>query len=163
MEEFPATENGLSRTEEQVLEIVVAGIQKPVEIFRATMGKEESPFMGDTTIWMHLAQLCRGTRPLLKCVDGNAFTLPEREKPRESFLEQELILTEDGAAVLNGRADWIVLSGEIERWLVVYICKGMMRHGGGMDGSIDWLAGSENRFKQDQLHPVIVICCKSEG
>lgn len=116
MEEFPATENGLSRTEEQVLEIVVAGIQKPVEIFRAAMGKEESPFMGDTTIWMHLAQLCRGTRPLLKCVDGNAFTLPEREKSHVSFLGQELVPTEDGAAVLNGQADWIVLSGGIERW-----------------------------------------------
>jgi hypothetical protein len=117
MEEFPATENGLSRTDEQILKIVVAGIQKPAEIFPAAMGKEESPFMGDTTIWMHLAQLCRGARPLLKCVDGVAFMLPEREKSHESFLEQELILTEDGEAVLNGQADWVVLSGGIERWL----------------------------------------------
>ncbi|MBA2286140.1 MAG: DUF1835 domain-containing protein [Ktedonobacteraceae bacterium] len=113
LEEFPAIANGLARTEQYTLEIVASGVQKPAEIFQAMLSKEESAFMGDTTFWNHLALLCQGSRPLLKRIDSDPFVLPEKE----AFLEQRLVPTENGYAVLAGQADQIMLKGGIDRWL----------------------------------------------
>lgn len=117
LEEFPASHNGLSRTEKQVLEIVVAGIHKPAQLFRAEMEKEESVFMGDLSFWFFIAGLTEGSNPLLKLADGGAFSLPLAGKYEEGFLEQILEITDKGLAVLNGLADWIPLHDGIDRWL----------------------------------------------
>jgi hypothetical protein len=117
LEEFPALENGLSRTERQILEIIVSGTQKPAQLFRATMEKEEGAFMGDVTFWLHLVHLCQGARPLLRRIDGAPFIFPVQGVYDETFHEQILVLTEDGSAVLENRADWVTLCQGIDRWL----------------------------------------------
>ena len=114
-EEFPAVDDGLSRTERQLLEVVASGIQQPAEIFHAITAKKENAFLGDTTVWRHLLQLCLGEKPLLQRVDGEIFFLPGKEEA--AFLEQVIRLTQNGQAVLSGQADWIVLNGRVDHWL----------------------------------------------
>ncbi|HYP40301.1 MAG TPA: DUF1835 domain-containing protein [Chloroflexia bacterium] len=115
-EQFPSTYNGLSRTERQVLEVVASGILSPVEIFLAAQAKEGNAFMGDTTLWTHVREMCRGSNPLLSLADGRPFRLPWECMDNRKFLAQEVVLTEHGRAVAEGKEDWVALNG-IDRWL----------------------------------------------
>lgn len=117
LEQFPAIDSGLSRTERQILEAVAAGGCSPVEIFLADQRQEAAPFMGDWPLWLHLSHLCQGSQPLLALADGTAFTLPWQSESPDAFSAQQLALTAQGRAVLTGQADWVRLSGGIERWL----------------------------------------------
>jgi uncharacterized protein DUF1835 len=116
LEQFPSTDNGLSRTERQVLEVVAAGIHSPVEIFLAAQEKEGNAFMGDTTLWWHVQNLCRGSNPLLKPAGGGTFRLPWECIDNRRFLGQEIVLAGHGRAVAEGKEDWVALNG-IDRWL----------------------------------------------
>lgn len=78
LREYPSVENGLSRSEQRVLEAVAAG----------------SPGEWAGTHW--LMGLQSGARPLLT--------------------QDPVRLTEDGRAVLEGRADWLELH-ENSRWM----------------------------------------------
>ena len=93
LEELPGVRDGLGRTERQLLEAVGAGARTRVDAFLASMAAEEAPFMGDTIAFDRLDGL-RG--------------LVEDDGP--------LLLTEDGEAVLAGRADRVALLG-FDRWL----------------------------------------------
>jgi Domain of unknown function (DUF1835) len=117
LEQFPALQGGLSRTERQIMEVVASGVHKPLEIFRATQEKEESPFMGDTPFWFHLLSLCAGKRPLLKCADGNMFSLPIGGHRDSAFRDQQLVLTGEGKKAVTGQTDWIKINRNIDRWL----------------------------------------------
>lgn len=117
LEQFPALQNGLSRTERQILEVVAAGAHKPLEIFRAAQEKEESPFMGDTPFWFHLFSLCAGEKPLLTRPDGGTFSLPTDDPHDAAFRDQQLVLTREGKKALAGQTDWIKINRGIDRWL----------------------------------------------
>ena len=110
LEQFPALEGGLSRTERQILEVVAQGIHTPLEIFRATQEKEESPFMGDAPFWSYLSGLCRGKKPLLTRADGGMVSFPTGASHDPAFREQVLLLTEEGRNALVGQADWIKIN-----------------------------------------------------
>ncbi|HEY3231594.1 MAG TPA: hypothetical protein VGJ87_20360 [Roseiflexaceae bacterium] len=114
LEQFPAVESGLSRTEQQILEAVAAGSQKPAEIFLTEQEKEASAFMGDSWLWDYIAALCDTHDPLLRRADGGPFTLPSEQDHPEEFFAQTLELTERGRAVLAGQADRI--RDGIDRW-----------------------------------------------
>ena len=116
LEQFPAVGSGLSRTERQILEVVASGVHQPVEIFLAEQRKEESPFLGDTTLWSYLRGLGAGSRPLIRRADGGRFQLSPQGQRTQEFLDQAVVLTEQGQAVLDGRADWVLLNG-LDRWL----------------------------------------------
>jgi hypothetical protein len=47
LEEYPAVENGLGRSERQALEAVAAGARTPIEAFEAAQRTEEPRFLGD--------------------------------------------------------------------------------------------------------------------
>jgi hypothetical protein len=117
LEQFPALQGGLSRTERQILEVVAAGISTPMEIFRSTQEQEESPFLGDTSFWFYLSSLCSGKKPFLKRVDGGLFFFPATGSLTLAFREQALVLTEEGRNALVGQADWIKSKSGIDRWL----------------------------------------------
>jgi hypothetical protein len=93
LEELPGTRDGLGRSERQLLEAVAAGARSRLEAFLAAMRAEEAPFMGDQTAFDRLAGLAG-------LVDENG----------------ALELTEDGEAVLAGRADRVALIG-FDRWI----------------------------------------------
>jgi hypothetical protein len=65
LQQFPSIRNGLSRTENQVLEALATGPFAPRDLFKTTQGREEVPFMGDTVFWTYLDRLARGRKPLL--------------------------------------------------------------------------------------------------
>ena len=117
LEQFPALQDGLSRTERQILEVVAVGAHKPLEIFRAAQEKEESPFMGDTPFWFHLFSLCAGKKPLLKRANGGTFALPTDDPYDAAFRDQQLVLTREGKKALAGQTDWIKINRGIDRWL----------------------------------------------
>jgi hypothetical protein len=117
LEQFPALQGGLSRTERQILEVVASGVNTPLEIFRATQEKEESPFLGDTAFWFYLSSLCTGKKPFLKRADSGTFAFPTTDSHDRAFREQVLVLTEGGRNALVGQADWIKSNRGIDRWL----------------------------------------------
>lgn len=124
LEEYPSKRNGLSRTQSQILEIVNAGIARPVEMFRAHQDREEAPFLGDSTFYTDIEDLCVSSIPMLGRVDGAAF---ERSRgwpavvPR-NFAEQKLALSDAGRKVVKGELDFIALNG-IDRWIGgVHLC-----------------------------------------
>jgi len=96
LEEYPGTDDGLARSERQLLEAVAAGRAEPADAFLAAQEREEAVFMGDAVAFDRLAGLARGPVPLLAGA-------PYR-------------LTAAGEAVLAGNADRIELAG-IDRWL----------------------------------------------
>ena len=107
LEQFPSVENGLSRTEQQALEAVAAGVWRAGDVFLRTHVQQEAAFfMGDSTFLMHIGALLRGPRPLLSSPSNGACLT----------LEHDLALTEDGADVLAGRLDRVRACG-IDRWL----------------------------------------------
>jgi hypothetical protein len=98
LEELPGAEDGLSRTERQLLAAVAAGARTREQAFFGAIAAEEAPFLGDTIAFDRLEELGGGAVPLVADDEG------------------ALTLTEAGADVLGGRADRVQLIG-FDRWL----------------------------------------------
>jgi RNA polymerase sigma factor (sigma-70 family) len=108
LDDYPAVENGLPRTERQILELLADGPKAPARLFVAVQKREERVFMGDTTFWARVLGLSRGPVPLV--------TVRE-DGPGEYALPRGSVeITEAGREVLAGRSDWISLDG-YDRWL----------------------------------------------
>jgi hypothetical protein len=119
LQEFPSVTSGLSRTERQLLETLATGPMPPIPLFVAAQRKEEAPFIGDWSFWQFVYDLSQGPTPLVVRQDGGAFVLPvfsSSTAGQTAFLEQELVLTEQGRSILSGQGDWLRLHG-IDRWL----------------------------------------------
>jgi hypothetical protein len=98
LQQFPSTENGLSRTDRQILELVAAGKRDFHSLFSADQQREERIFMGDTSFARYVDWLSECRRPLLAIREG------------------KYELTRAGRDVLACDADHVHLSG-INRWL----------------------------------------------
>jgi hypothetical protein len=97
LEEHPATTDGLSRTERQILEALQAGPLHPQALFVAVCAREERPFHGDTTLWWRADRLA----PALLARDAAG----------------AYVLTDAGRAVLAGDADAATLLEPLDRWV----------------------------------------------
>jgi hypothetical protein len=107
LEEYPSTQNGLPRTERQILSVLASGPKSPGDLFlAATYPFEERVFMGDSTFWARVKGLKSGPHPLVEWD-----VIESRPVPKG-----EVRITDAGRAVLEGRADWIELDG-VDRWL----------------------------------------------
>ncbi|HYW41527.1 MAG TPA: hypothetical protein VE959_01640 [Bryobacteraceae bacterium] len=98
LQQFPAVENGLARTERQILELVDSGARDFHALFLADQRREERIFMGDASFARYVTGLSDCRHPLLE-QEGGA-----------------LALTQTGREVLSGRADQVHING-INRWL----------------------------------------------
>jgi hypothetical protein len=94
LEELPDVDDGLSRTERQLLELLDDGPLLTGALFVASQDLEEAPFHGDAWILRTLAELT----PLVSLTEGSAE------------------LSDAGRRVLAGDADRIELLG-IDRWV----------------------------------------------
>src|SRR5262249_43241066 len=99
LEEYPWTTDGLSRTERQILQAAAAGRRKQQDIYFESRKQEDVPW-GDSSVYLRMAWLARGPNPALKETQPDEFEL-----------------TGAGRLLLAGTADWIRLSGGIDRWL----------------------------------------------
>ena len=107
LEDFPSIEDGLARTERQILAAIRDGQQTAMGVFKAAARLEERVFMGDLTMWGWMERMTQGRAPLI-ALDGGFH--PGR-MPSGTFT-----LTDAGRAVFDGRAYSIELNG-IDRWM----------------------------------------------
>ncbi len=115
LQELPSVENGLSRSERQLLEALADGPQTPVQMFLASGAREAAPFEGDAWVFRRIAELAAG-EPLIEVAGGGAFPQPPPHADAVSFAGTALALTDAGRAVLTGGADRVDLLG-LDRWL----------------------------------------------
>jgi len=115
LEEFPSTDNGLSRSEREALSAIQAGHTTPVAAFLEVARKQESIFLGDMVFYSYLERLSGRTDALVTWKDGTPVIAPTSERSRE-FVEGELTLTPLGREVLAGRQDWQRINKRT-RWL----------------------------------------------
>jgi DNA-binding transcriptional MerR regulator len=111
LEELPATDDGLGRTERQLLAALAQGATTPHDLMCANSAAEEAPFMGDAWVFRRLYELSVGGRPL---VAGVAPPPPLGDDA--TFRAASFGLTDTGRAVLAGREDRVRAVG-IDRWL----------------------------------------------
>lgn len=97
-EEFPASGSGLSRTQKHVLEACARGARQKEEIFRRSQAREEASFLGDSSCFAHIDDLCAQPAPLLSTLDAG------------------YELTVLGRRVLAGDADWLQYQ-PLDRWI----------------------------------------------
>ena len=99
LQEYPWTIDGLSRTERQILHAVATGRRKRQEIYFESSKHEDTPW-GDGSVYLRLDGLAGGPNPAVVEVHKN-----------------EYAVTDAGQKMLEGKADWIALSGGMDRWL----------------------------------------------
>jgi hypothetical protein len=116
LEQFPSVNNGLNRTETQLLESVRSGVRGPGRIFEAVQRMEEREFMGDSTFFLTMKALFESTPPLLETVDKAAFMLTGPDTPPAEFRHQQILLTEAGGRILGDEFDWLTISA-FDKWL----------------------------------------------
>jgi hypothetical protein len=112
LEQFPSVENGLSRTEQQIVEVLLEGPAAPRAVFARSHHEREDPvFLGDTTFARHLQGLSDGDHPLVLATGGaRVGTAGEH-----AFWTKPVTLTDFGRDVAGGRADHVRANG-IDRW-----------------------------------------------
>ncbi|KTC86608.1 DUF1835 domain-containing protein [Legionella brunensis] len=106
LREFPSNHNGLTWTEQYILDSIIAGVANIPELFHQLPISEGKYFlgMGDTTFKRIIKNLAKAESPLLKI------------KPRlDEQDESELELTNLGERVAQGEEDWVKLNG-IDCW-----------------------------------------------
>ncbi len=91
-------ENGLARTERQILEIAAEGGHTFRTLFPALASREERIFLGDDRVRAWIRGLVECRTPLL-AVEGGVYRV-----------------TEAGRDVLAGHADHVELNGTRARW-----------------------------------------------
>jgi hypothetical protein len=101
LEEFPATGDGLSRTQRQALTVLhERGPLSRLRLFAEVQRLEETPFMGDWSFFEVLKGLASARQPLIQ---GGFEGLPAS-------------ITENGVRVIEGRADHVHLNGIESPW-----------------------------------------------
>lgn len=116
LEELPAVDNGLSRTERTALGVINQRVATPGDIFAEVQSLEQRPWMGDWPFWRVLAGLTQGGEPLLETESGKPFGHPPLGLDGEAFNAQRLGLTRAGREVLENRRDALKIR-PIDRWL----------------------------------------------
>lgn len=107
LEQFPWTDDGLSRTERQALQAVAGGVRRPIDTFGAAQRREERPFLGDVQFFAGLVAMAQEPAPLL--------TLSDPRWP-DGFFGGQATLTDHGGRVLARQADAVQMRG-VDRWL----------------------------------------------
>lgn len=106
LKQLPALDTGLGLTERLALEALrESGPTSTTDLFAELMDhREPLPYLGDLMFWWLLQPLIRNERPLLTATGGNGWR------------QQQLALTADGHAVLDGKTNWLDLNPP-ERWV----------------------------------------------
>ena len=114
LEQFPSVQNGLNRTETQLLEAVSSDLHHPGLIFDAVQRMEERVFMGDTSFFLCMKALFESTPPLIETRSKTPFILPGPHTQQAG--RQEILLTDAGERILRNELDWVAIS-RFDKWL----------------------------------------------
>ncbi|MBN9021278.1 MAG: hypothetical protein J0H08_04120 [Rhizobiales bacterium] len=108
LDELPAPDNGLGRTEAAALSRLTEATQSAIDLFRRTTAAEDAAFMGDLSFFLMLHDLADCPAPLI------AGLAPLEDEDAERYA-RPLSLTAAGRAVLAAEDDHVRLNG-IDRW-----------------------------------------------
>lgn len=108
LEELPAPDTGLGRTEAAALSFLTEEAQSAIELFRRSIATEAAAFMGDSSFFLMLHDLAESPQPLV----AGLSPLDEDDARR---YERPLALTPLGRAVVAAEADRVRLDG-LDRW-----------------------------------------------
>lgn len=109
-------ENGLSRSERQILEAVAQTLQNFSEIFRGVANREHRVFCGDSIMADYIQRMSDCETPLITYQSGDRIVAPRFDGDTKAFRNAEMALTEAGRQVLGCEKDWIAMGGS-DRWL----------------------------------------------
>ncbi len=115
-QEYPSKENGLSRSQQQILHGLAAGHSYPGALFRATGDMEEAAWCGDSSFWRYLQSLMATEHAAVALTSGQPFKLPQPPFPDQAFNQQELQLTDIGRQLIAGKLHWADIA-IIDRWM----------------------------------------------
>lgn len=116
-QEHPTAPTGLSRTERQTLEVLLARPHTMADLYRAAHApKEDIVWLGDWSFAWYVERLMIANHPLLKFSDGNPAVLGELARDGEQFWKRTVEITATGRAVVAGELNAIALNG-IDRWI----------------------------------------------
>ncbi len=100
-EEFPWQSDGLTRTERQLLQLIIDGESRPGRLFVSNMDLESVLFIGDWPTYSVLNRLSTATIPLINCQSGDPFQTPQQATSPEAFRSQRLEPTTAAKKVLS--------------------------------------------------------------
>jgi hypothetical protein len=106
LEQLPGADDGLSRSERQILRGVEDGPRAAGELFQLHNAQEDPVWLGDAAFVEYLRGLAAEPRPLLHMRGGGD----------ERWHQGAVSITGDGLAVLCGAEDAVALRG-VDRWL----------------------------------------------
>lgn len=112
LEEYPDKNNGLSRTEKQIGQVIYSGVTHPLAIYELVQRKEKIPYMSEQSFRRHLYKMLTAEHPLVAF--GKNIKVPGVRS--EEFLKQQCYITNTGFNILAESADHIFLNG-IDRWV----------------------------------------------
>jgi hypothetical protein len=116
LEELPSATNGLSRSEQQVLESVAQGPLSFHDIFRNVANREERIFCGDAIMARYIERMSLTAVPLVAYASGDQIDAPRTGEDTRAFRNAEMALTSAGREVLACERDWIEMGGS-DRWV----------------------------------------------
>jgi hypothetical protein len=119
LSEYPSSRNGLSATQQQILEIVAQNnLIGPEALFRENNLREQQyAYLANHQFWLQLSRLINIESPVLRVRGRTEFRYSLNDSlPKEEFTEQQIDLTHLGHQLLANRADFIRESG-IDRWI----------------------------------------------
>ena len=100
LQEFPGVDDGLARSERQILAVVRGGAKDRRLVFRQLQELEEAKYLGDWSFDRYVDGLMRPPLPLLTAPEGS----------------RSLALTATGEAVLAGDLDWVA-TVNMDKWI----------------------------------------------
>jgi hypothetical protein len=98
-QEYPGVQDGLSRSQHQILRAAADGHSKRQEIYQESQKLDVYPW-GDASVYLRIDGLASGPNPAIMETKKN-----------------EYAITDHGRQLLEGKADWIKLNGAIDVWL----------------------------------------------
>lgn len=117
LEEYPSTQNGLSRSERQILEALADGALSVAHAFhRAHHERERAVFLGDAVFATYLERLSDTGDPVVVFDDGTRIRAPRADYEVNGFPQRVVNRTDLAPVVAAGRVDWVRHNG-IDRWL----------------------------------------------
>jgi hypothetical protein len=115
LEQYPAQDDGLSRSERQILTAVAAGRGTLGRAFDHHNALEDAVFLGDAVFVTYVARMLERPTALLRLMSREPLGRPNDFEDHAAFWDRTLVLTEAGESVLQGGRDWVAEQG-IDRW-----------------------------------------------
>ena len=115
LQELPAAQLGLARTQYQILMAINEGVDTPRMLFAAVERMEEAAFMGDWSFWGWLDGLASDPGALIERFNG-PFSPDMTQDEFMAYVSSPLRLTALGLKVLGGGA-YYTDTARIDRWM----------------------------------------------